>query len=218
MKLGRVLLFSLLVLAGCSRQEGADSRAPQAQGATAGDEAAAPGKLKFKDADDHERYSLKPKDDGAKLVDGEDRELARYKWKGTSLKVSGPDDAVLGYVVNSAGGALTVRDSAQQQILFTFARQGPGWRLNDVKGALLYTVSPDDEGVTIQDASGAEVSRVKAREGKVSLRDAGGRTLLATKSGVRAEAAACLAFERMDLPLRMALLFHLQSSQEARRP
>jgi hypothetical protein len=216
----RVLLLSLLVLTACSRQEGADARAPQAQqqGATASAEAVTADKLKFKDADDRERFSLKPKDDGAKLVDGEDRELARYKWKGTSLKVSGPDDAVLGYIVGSAGGALTVRDAAQQQILFTLARQGPGWRLNDVKGVLLYTVSPEDEGATIQDASGTEVARVKVREGKVSLRDATGRTLLATKSLVRAEAAACLAFEKLELPLRMALLFHLQSPPEARRP
>lgn len=219
----RRLLLCLVMLsgaAGCSRQESADARAPQArqQGAAASDEAALQDKLKFKDADDRERFSLKPKDDGAKLVDGEDRELARYKWKGTSLKVSGPDDAVLGHVVGSAGGALTVRDAEQRQILYTFARQGPGWRLNDVKGALLYAVSPDDEGAIIQDAAGAEVARVKVREGKVSLRDATGRTLLATKSLVHAEAVACLAFERMALPLRMALLVHLQTPREGRQP
>lgn len=220
----RLLLVSVLVLMGsaaCSRQEGSEAQTSRAQqgAAVPGEEVAAPGKLKFKDADDRERFSLKPKDDGAKLVDGEDRELARYKWKGTALKVSGPDDAVLGHVVGSAGGALAVRDAEQRQILFTFARQGRGWRLNDAKGALLYSVSPDDEGATIQDATGAEVARVKVREGKVSVRDATGRTLLATKSLVRADAAACLAFERLALPLRMGLLFHLQSSPgEARRP
>lgn len=222
--MARLLLLSLLVLigtAGCSRQEGSEAQAPRAQPAATvpGEEAAAPSKLKFKDADDRERFSLKPKDDGAKLVDGEDRELARYKWKGVALKVSGPDDAVLGHVVSSAGGALAVRDAEQRQILFTFARQGTGWRLNDEKGALLYAVSPDDEGASIQDATGTEVARVKVREGKVSVRDATGRTLLATKSLVRADAAACLAFERMELPLRMGLLFHLQSSPgEGRQP
>ncbi|MCP3143090.1 hypothetical protein [Pyxidicoccus xibeiensis] len=212
--MARLLLLSLVVLtgaAGCSRQEGSEASRAKPATATASAEVEVPGKLKFKDADDRVRFSLEPKDDGAKLVDGEDRELARYKWKGSSLKVSGPDDAVLGYVVLSAGGALTVRDAEQRQILFTFARQGPGWRLNDAKGALLYTVSPDDEGATIQDASGAEVARVKVREGKVSLRDAGGRTLLATKSLVRADAAATLAFEKLALPLRVALLFQLQS-------
>lgn len=218
MMTARALLLSLAVLTGamgCSRQDSADGRAQQAraQGA-AGDEAATGEKLKFKDAEDRERFSLKPKADGAKLVDGEDRELARYKWKGVSLKVSGPDDTVLGWVVSSAGGAFTVRDAEQRQTLFTLARQGAGWRLNDVKGAPLYLVSQDGEGVTISDASGTELARVKAREGKVSLRDATGRTLLASKSGVRAEAAACLAFERLDMPLRMALLFTLQSPPE----
>ena len=216
----RFLFLSLVVLAsaaGCSKPGGSEAQAPRSQqSAAASDEASASGKLKFKDADDRERFSLKPKEDGAKLVDGEDKELARYKWKGTALKISGPDDAVLGYVVGSAGGALTVRDAEQRQILFTLARQGPGWRLNDAKGALLYSVSPSDDGADIQDAAGSEVARVKLREGKVSLRDASGRTLLATKSLVRADAAACLAFERLDLPLRVALLFFLQA--EARQP
>jgi hypothetical protein len=212
----RLLVLSLVVLAGaagCSKPGGSDAQEPRSQqgAAVAGEEVDVPGKLKFKDADDRERFSLKPKDDGAKLVDGENKELARYKWKGLALKVSGPDDAVLGHVVGSAGGALTVRDAEQRQILFTLARQGAGWRLNDAKGALLYAVSPDDEGASIQDASGADVARVKVREGKVSVRDAQGRTLLATKSLVQAEAAACLAFERLELPLRVALLYYLQS-------
>ncbi|MFP2959613.1 hypothetical protein ACLEPN_17660 [Myxococcus sp. 1LA] len=219
MSMGRFFLCCSLVAltsaAGCTKP--GDAEAPQATRAQAAtpasaDEVGLQGKLKFKDDADRERFSLKPKDDGAKLVDGDERELARYKWKGASLKVSGPADVVLGYVVGSAGGALTVRDGEQRQVLFTLARQGPGWRLNDVKGALLYSVWPEDDGARIQDGAGADVARVKVREGKVSLRDAQGRTLLATKSLVAAEAAACLAFETLELPLRVALLFHLQAS------
>jgi hypothetical protein len=221
----RHLLFCALLLAGaCSRQGGSDAQEPASQeraAASAGDEVPAGfDKLKFKDADDRERFSLKAREDGAKLVDGDDRELARYKWKGASLKVSGPDDAVLGHIVGSAGGALTVRDPAQTQILFTLARQGTGWRLNDGKGTLLYTVSPDDDGARIQDGSGASVAHVKVREGKVSVRDNEGRMLLATKSLIRPDAAAVLAFEKLDLPMRGALLFFLQtpSNPEGRTP
>ncbi|MFY2556828.1 hypothetical protein ACN469_04305 [Corallococcus terminator] len=214
----RALLLSLLVTAACSRPSGSEAPSSQTQSATASDEVPLPGKLKFKDADDRERFSLKPKDDGAKLVDGEDRELARFKWKGTALKVSGPDDSALGYIVGSAGGALTVRDGEQRQVLYTLARQGAGWRLTDAKGALLYTVSSDDEGARIQDASGTEVARVKVREGKVSLREPGGKTLLATKSLVRADAVACLAFEKLDLPFRVALLHQLQTPPSESAP
>ncbi|MCP3168974.1 hypothetical protein [Myxococcus qinghaiensis] len=214
----RALLLSLLLVTACSRPSGSEAPSSQAQSATAGDEVPLPGKLKFKDADDRERFSLKPKDDGAKLVDGEDRELARFKWKGTALKVSGPDDTALGYVVGSAGGALTVRDGEQRQVLYTLARQGSGWRLTDAKGALLYTVSSDNEGARIEDASGTEVARVKVREGKVSLREPGGKTLLATKSLVSADAAACLAFEKLDLPFRVALLHQLQTPPSESAP
>lgn len=216
-------LCALLLVGGCSRQGGSEAQEPASQerAASSGEEAPGGfGKLKFKDADDRERFSLKAREDGAKLVDGEDRELARYKWKGASLKVSGPDDAVLGHIVGSAGGALTVRDAAQTQILFTLARQGTGWRLNDGKGELLYLVSPDDDGARIQDGSGAGVAHVKVREGKVSVRDMEGRTLLATKSLIRPDAAAVLAFEKLGLPMRGALLFFLQtpSNPEGRTP
>ncbi|WIG93819.1 hypothetical protein KGD87_25020 [Myxococcus sp. SDU36] len=218
MGMGRFLLCCSLVAltgaAGCSKS--GDAEAPQAVRAQAAPVVAADvkgleSKLKFKDDAGRERFSLKPKDDGAKLVDGEERELARYKWKGAALKVSGPDDVARGYVVGSAGGALTVRDGEQRQVLFTLARQGAGWRLNDMKGTLLYSVWPEDDGARIQDGAGADVARVKVREGKVSLRDSQGRTLLATRSLLAAEAAACLAFEALELPLRMALLFHLQA-------
>lgn len=214
----RALLLSLLLATACSRPSGSEAPSTQAQAAATGDEVPLPGKLKFKDADDRERFSLKPKDDGAKLVDGEDRELARFKWKGTALKVSGPDDTALGYVVGSAGGALTVRDGEQRQVLYTLARQGSGWRLTDAKGALLYTVSSDNEGARIEEASGTEVARVKVREGKVSLREPGGKTLLATRSLVRADAAACLAFEKLDLPFRVALLHQIQTPPSESTP
>ncbi|MCP3102605.1 hypothetical protein LZ198_27395 [Myxococcus sp. K15C18031901] len=211
--------LALLLWVGCSKPSGSEVPTTRASAAEAEqDDTASAGKLKFKDADDRERFSLKPKDDGAKLVDGDNRELARLKWKGVSLKVSDPQDVPLAHVVGSAGGALTVRDGAQQQVLYTLARQGTGWRLNDSRGALLYTVSPDEDGARVQEASGVEVARVKVREGKVSLKDAGGRTLLATKSDVRADAVACLAFEKLDLPLRVALLHQLQTPPTAAAP
>ncbi|WP_342377294.1 hypothetical protein NVS55_38420 [Myxococcus stipitatus] len=214
-----VLALSVLLAWGCSRPSGSEPPSTQARSATsAEDPVPLPGKLKFKDADDRERFSLKPKDDGSKLVDGEDRELARLKWKGATLKVSSPEDVPLGYVLGSSGGAFIVRDGAQKQVLYTLARQGAGWMLTGAKGEVLYTVSADDDGARIQDASGAEVARVKVREGKVSLKDPSGKTLLATKSLVNADAAACLAFEKLDLPFRVALLHQLQTPPSGSSP
>ncbi len=213
-------LVALTGAAACTRQGEAEApreAAAQASPVAASDAVGLQGTVKFKEDGGRERFSLKPKDNGAKLVDADDREIARLKWKGAALKVSGPDDVALGYVVGSAGGALTVRDGEQQQVLYTLARQGAGWRLNDMKGQLLYSMWPEEEGARIQDGAGADVGRVKIREGKVSLRDAEGRTRLSTRSLLDAEAVACLAFEAMDLPLRVALLFHLQAPPSMER-
>ena len=132
MKLRVLFLVGLGVLAASACSQGGapastDSAAPTAQGAaaTAAEPRELGTKLKFKDGDDRERFSLKPKDDGAKLVDGEDKEVARYKWKGGELKVSGPDDAVLAYVTGGPD-VFQVKDAARATVRYTFAREGSG--------------------------------------------------------------------------------------------
>ena len=216
MKLRVLFLVGLGVLGASACTEGGApaSSAPHTQAIPAAAAAAAEpkeagAKLKFKDGDDRERFSLKPKDDGAKLVDAEDKELARYKWKGGELKVSGPDDTVLAYV--TGGPDVFQMKDATKSVRYTLAREGAGWKLTDAQGAVLYTVAPDGGGASVKGASGAEALHVKVREGKLSLRDPSGKTLLATKQPVPPEAAACLGFDSLDLPLRMALLFRLQT-------
>lgn len=218
MKLRVLFLVGLGVLGASACQQGGapSSSAPHTQAipASAAASAAEPkdagAKLKFKDGDDRERFSLKSKDDGAKLVDGADQEVARYKWKGGELKVSGPDDTVLAYVTGGPD-AYQVKDAARSAVRYTFAREGAGWKLTDAQGAVLYTVAPDGGGASVKGASGAEAIHVKVRDGKLSLRDPSGKTVLATKQPVSPEAAACLGFDSLDLPLRMALLFRLQN-------
>ncbi|NOK09192.1 hypothetical protein [Corallococcus exercitus] len=225
MKLRVLFLVGLGVLgaSACSQGGAPASGAPhtQAMPATAAASAAEPKeagvKLKFKDGDDRERFSLKPKEDGAKLVDGEDQELARYKWKGGELKVSGPDDAVLAYVTGGPD-AFQVKDAARSAVRYTLTREGAGWKLTDAQGAVLYTVASDGGGASVKGASGAEEVHVKVRDGKLSLRDPSGKTVLATKQPVSPDAAACLGFSSLDLPVRMALLFRLQSPAGAASP
>ncbi|RKH14902.1 hypothetical protein D7X74_19345 [Corallococcus sp. CA047B] len=223
MKPRLLLLLGVGVLASSACSQGgapaSNEGAPptQARSAVAAEPKEAGAKLKFKDGDDRERFSLKPKDDGAKLVDGEDRELARYKWKGGELKVSGPDDAVLAYVTGGPD-VFQVKDGAHGAVRYTFAREGSGWKLTDAQGAVLNTVASEDGGASVRGASGAEALRVKVRDGKLSLRDPSGKTMLATKTPVSPEAAACLGFDSLDLPLRMALLFRLQNPAGAASP
>ncbi|MHA7627356.1 hypothetical protein [Corallococcus sp. M7] len=224
MKLRVLFLVDLGVLGASACQQGsAPAPAPHTQAipanaaASAAEPKEAGAKLKFKDGDDRERFSLKPKDDGAKLVDGEDKEVARYKWKGGELKVSGPDDTVLAYVTGGPD-AYQVKDAARSAVRYTLTREGSGWVLTDAQDMLLYTVVPDGGGASVKGASGAEAIHVKVRDGKLSLRDPSGKTVLATKQPVSPEAAACLGFDSLDLPLRMALLFRLQTPAGAASP
>ncbi|HSP79264.1 MAG TPA: hypothetical protein VLQ93_12085 [Myxococcaceae bacterium] len=175
-----------------------------------------PAKTKFKDGQGHEAFSLKLKDDGAKLVDASGQELARFKWKGDALKVSGPDDTVLAYITGTPD-KLKVKDATREVELFTLKRRPDGGlKLTDGGDVLLYELEVKDDGIKLQDARNREVARVRVRDGKVSLRNPDDETLYSTKAPVSAAAAACLAFERMSLPLRVALLY--RASQPARTP
>ncbi|WP_236068587.1 hypothetical protein [Citreicoccus inhibens] len=217
--LGMVVLVGAVA---CSRGSTSEAPVPSTRAAAAeGSEAAgadATGlveKLKFKDDEDREVLSLKPKPDGAKLIDGEGREVARYKWKGADLEVSGPDDAVLARV-SREGDGFVVRDARSGPVRFSLVRDGAGWRLLDGAGAPRYAVVADGSGFRVSEPSGEERLRVHVREGKVSLREPSGRTRFATKSPVRPVAVACLGFESLDLPLRGALLFLLQDPASSR--
>ncbi|MBJ6764981.1 hypothetical protein JGU66_29810 [Myxococcaceae bacterium JPH2] len=211
----RMTWLGVLVLVGavaCSRGSASDAPVPQP---AASEEAGLGEKLKFKDGDDREVLSLKPKPDGAKLIDGEGREVARYKWKGSDLEVSGPDDAVLARV-SREGDGFAVREARSGPVRFSLVRDGAGWRLLDGAGAPRYAVVAEGAGFRVSEPSGEERLRVHVREGKVSLREPSGRTRFATKSPVRPVAVACLGFESLDLPLRGALLFLLQDPASSR--
>ena len=60
-------------------------------------------KIKFKTANGETAFSVKPEDDGAKLVGSDEQELARFNLSDQKMKVKDPDDVVLGYVTFSAG-------------------------------------------------------------------------------------------------------------------
>ena len=52
-------------------------------------------KLKFKTDSGATAFSIKPQDDGGKLVDGKENELARFNLSGDKMKIKDPSDVVI---------------------------------------------------------------------------------------------------------------------------
>jgi hypothetical protein len=171
--------------------------------------------MKFKDGDGKAAFAIKPKDDGAKLVDGAENELARFKLKGEKLKVKGADEKVLGYVTGGAD-KFKIKDPTQEQVLFILQRQADGdYKLEDGNEKLLVKIKKKEYGYRLEDPGEKELYKVKVKGDKTSLRDAADQTRYYTKDTVHPAAAACLGLDGISLELRTGLLFrvHLAESK-----
>ena len=165
------------------------------------------GKIKFKTGNGDTVFSLKPQDDGAKLVDADEHELARFNLSGSKLKVKDPDDVILGYVIASAG-KYKIENASQDVELWKLQRQDDGdWKLEDGQDHLIYKIKKREYGFEIEDATDNSLFKVKLKDGKTSLRDPSEQTVFSTKDQVPTIAVTCLGFETIDsLSLRAALM------------
>lgn len=164
-----------------------------------------PEKAKFKTEDGSEAFSLKRRDDGAKLVDGADKELARLTIKGRKIKVKDAADKVLGYIV-AAEGRLKVEDADQKE-LFEWQRQADGdWKLKSADEKMIYRIKVREYGFEIETPDDKSVYKIKSKSGKISLRDSADKTKFSSKAAIPSIAVVPLGFDAIEsLPLRVAL-------------
>jgi len=155
------------------------------------------GKIKFKDGADKTLFSIKPKDNGAKLVDGSEpeKELFRYTWEGKEWRIKDPADKVVGYIVVREN-YFEARDPDKKTTHFRLQSQPDGdYKLEDPAGKLLRKIKKRDYGWEIEDDAEKSLAKIKSKDGKTSARDAGDKTILATKDAVKTLAVACLALD-----------------------
>ncbi len=166
-------------------------------------------KIKFKDTDGNIAFSLKWKDDGAKLVDSGETKLARIKRKDNKVKVKAPDETVLAYITGD--GKHKIKNADQSETLFVFQAQEDGdYKFKTGDDSLVYKIKKRDYGFEIKDAEGKELYKVKVKGDKVSLRDSSDKTIYSTKHGASPVAMACLGFDALALPVRIGLFYRVQ--------
>ena len=164
-------------------------------------------KLKVKSGSGETAFSIKPKDDGAKLVDAGEVELARFNAAAGKVKVKDADDVVLGYIVKS-GERFKVEDPSQEVELFKLIPQADGdWKLEDARETLIYKIKLREYGFEIEDDAEHSLYKIKVKGDKTSLRDAADQTVYYTDEPVKPLAFACLGLDVIqDTRLRTALL------------
>lgn len=170
-------------------------------------------KIKFKTAGGSDLFSLKQQADGAKLVDGQNQELAKIKTdKPGKIKVKAASEKVLGYVVTEKG-YWKLQNPEQTQDLYVLRRQENGdYKLEDTAKKEVYRIRAKNDGFEIVTPDQQLVYQVKVKEGKTSLRKASEQTIFYTKSGLTPIAFACFGFDVLTREQQAALAYAVNST------
>lgn len=155
-------------------------------------------KIKFKDAAGKTAFSLKPREDGAKLFDGKEKEVARYNLSPGKLKIKDEHDKTLAYII-MARPHLHIEDADQEERLWKVQRQPDGdWKLERRNDTLVYRIKKRDYGFEVETPKKQSLHKVKFKNGKTSLRNAKEQTVLSTKDKIDPLAMACLGLDAVE--------------------
>ena len=217
-----LLIPALMLLLGCGSgaKQGAErpiatspevtpiSQASGSQSVAASSEA-----IKFKLEGGSEAFALKPKEDGAKLVDANDKELARLNVdEGQKVKIKDAGDRVLGYVVPEEN-YWKIKNAEQTKELYILRRQDDGdYKLEDGANKEIYRIKKRDYGLEIETPTKQSLYKVKIKDDKTSLRDASDKTVLYTKSGIAPMAIASFGFDVLSREQKAALAYAVNRS------
>jgi hypothetical protein len=165
-------------------------------------------KIKFKTEGGAELFSLKQQADGAKLVDGNNQELAKIKLdKPGQIKLKNAADKVLGYVVTESG-IWKLQNPDGKQDLFILQKQSNGeYQLTDAGKKVVYQIKSKNNGWEISTPSNQLVYQVKVKNSKISLRNPAQKTIFSTKSEISPIAFACLGFDVITREQQVALAY-----------
>jgi hypothetical protein len=160
----------------------------------------------FKTGSGERLFEIKFKDDGAKLVDPDEQEVARFKIDGQKVKIKLPDESVAAYIVVK-DGEFQIRDESQKVELFELKSQSDGdWKLKDGDDKVLAVIKKRDYGYEIEDSAENSPFKSKLEGDKRSLRDAEDETVLYSKDDITPLSVACLGLEQIEsLPIRAGL-------------
>jgi hypothetical protein len=170
-------------------------------------------KIKFKQEGGAEDFALKTEADGAKLLDGKDKELARFNVDaGGKVKIKNPDDKVLGYVVIK-DGYWKIENADQTKELYVLRSQNDGdYKLEDAADKEIYRIKARDYGFEVESPDKQSLYKVKVKNGKTYLINAADKPVYSTKSQVNPAAIASFGFDVLSKEQQAALAYAVNRS------
>lgn len=169
--------------------------------------------LKFKHDDGSEAFSLELRADGAKLVDTNEVELARFTLdERQKIKIKDSADRPLNYIVTQSG-YWKLENADQTQELFVLRQQNDGdYKLEDGRDRPIYRIKARDYGFEIETPEKQSLYKVKLKDDKLSLRNANDQTILATRSKIAPIVMACFGLDELTPEQQAGLAYALHLS------
>ena len=163
-------------------------------------------KIKFKKPGGATAFSLKMMDNGLKLVDDSENEIARITISNSGkYKAKDSADEVLAYVTGNAP-KFQIKNAAQDETLFNFQQQPDGdWKLESGDETLLCKIGKRDYGWKIEDANEKALGKVKADSGRTTVRDGDEKDLFYTNDSISSLAAVPFVLTQLSQAQAAAL-------------
>ncbi|MCG6137786.1 MAG: hypothetical protein MET45_24650 [Nostoc sp. LLA-1] len=167
-----------------------------------------PEKIKFKTEFGADLFSLKQQTNEAKLVDGNEQELAKMREEEPGkLKIKNASDKVLGYVIREKG-LWTIKNPEQTQSLYILKRHNAQkYTLEDTTKKEIYQIKTQNDRWEINTPQQNLLYQVRIRDGKTSLRNASANTVFSTKSEIAPIAFACFGLDILTREQQAALAY-----------
>ena len=165
--------------------------------------------IEFKNEAGTKAFSLKILVDGAKIINGNNKEIARLSVdKKQKVKIKNSSDVTLGYIVYREN-KWKIEDGKQQQ-LYVLQKQVDGdYKLENGQNKEIYRIKARNYGYEIEMPNKQSLYKVKVKDGKTSLRNKADKTVLYTKSNIVTIAFACFGFDVLTPEQKAALTYSL---------
>jgi hypothetical protein len=168
--------------------------------------------IKFKQENGSDKFTLKFKNDGAKLIGDKEQEIARFKVDNGKVKIKTSGEQTLGYIVTESE-YWKVENPEQTKELYILRRQTDGdYKLETGDNQEIYRIKKRDYGLEIETPEKKSLYKIKVKEGKTTLQDASGKTVFSTKSPMIPVAIACFGFDKLTLEQQAGLAYATNAS------
>jgi hypothetical protein len=165
-------------------------------------------KIKFRTEFGADLFALKQQANGAKLVDGNDEELAKMRENTPGkIKIKNPAEQVLGYVIREKG-VWKLENQASSASLYTLKRENAAFYiLEDAANQPIYYIKQQNNSWEVNTPNKNLVYQVRIRDGKTSLRNSSATTVFYTKSTISPIAFACFGLDVLTREQQAALAY-----------